>query len=206
VLFRYAPLHADRQSYGRYPLAFASIKSAMKTILAFTFASNLLTAALFAADRPSGHETPEGIACDAVQAYADCDSKAWLKTLIRPIFGEEGNKQYEEFKTQMVKLTDENKGKEGFVVPRIVKVFKARNFSKNGPGSMAYALHEITGNKFVDIVVDVGGGRLQNIRYHVMFDKDKKWYFEPRPDLASLLAMGLNDEEPSDEILWELTP
>ena len=104
----------------------------------------------------------------------------------------------------MVKITDENKGKDGFVAPRIVKVFKARNFSKNGPGSLAYAMHEITGNKFVDIVVDVGGGRRQNVRYHVMLDTDKKWYFEPRPDLASLLAMGLNDESPSEEVLWEL--
>lgn len=178
----------------------------MKMILAFVFTSKLFTTALLAADRPSGNEIPEGIACDAVQAYADCDSKALLKTLIRPIFGEEGNKKYKKFKKQMVKVTDENKGKEGFVAPRIVKVFKARNFSKNGPGSMAYALHEITGNKFVDIVVDVGGGQLQNIRYHVMLDKDKKWYFEPRPDLASLLAMGLNEEKPSKEVLWELTP
>ena len=146
----------------------------MKTILVFAAVSNIFTAALLAADRPSGQKTPEGVACDAVQAYADCDSKAWLKTLIRPIFGEKGNKQYEEFKKQMVKVTDGNKGKENFMAPRIVKVFKARNFSRNGPASMAYALHEITGNMFVDIVVDAGGGNLQNIRYHVMLDKDKK--------------------------------
>lgn len=104
----------------------------------------------------------------------------------------------------MVKVTKGNKGKKEFVAPRIMKVYKARNFSKNGPGSMAYALFEITGNKFVDIVVDVGGGKLQNIRYHVMLDKDKKWYFEPRPDLAGLLAMGLNEETPSKEVHWEL--
>ena len=165
-----------------------------------------LSASTLAADRPTGHETPEGIACDAVQAYADCDSKAWLTTLIRPIYGEEGNKAYAEFKQQMSKMTDENKEKEDFVAPRIVKVFKARNFSKNGPGSMAYALHEITGNQFVDIVLDIGEGRLQNVRYHVMLDKDKKWYFEPRPDLASLLAMGLNEETSSEEVLWELKP
>ena len=178
----------------------------MKT-LALVSASILFAANLFAVDRPSGHKTPEGIACDAVQAYADGDSEAWLKTLIRPIFGEEGNQQYEDFKKQMVKLTDENKNKnkDGFVAPRIVKVFKARDFSRNGPGSMAFALHEITGNKFVDIVLDVGEGKLQNIRYHVMFDKDEKWYFEPRPDLAALLAMGLNDEAPSKDVLWELT-
>lgn len=176
----------------------------MKTILTLATFLIFLTAAAFSADRPNGHDTPEGIACDAVQAYADCDSKAWLKTLIRPIFGEEGNQAYEEFKQHMVKVTDENKGKDGFVAPRIVKVFKARNFTKNGPGSMAYALHEITGNKFVDLVVDIGDGQLQNVRYHVMLDKDKKWYFEPRPDLASLLAMGLNQESPSKEILWEL--
>ena len=57
---------------------------------------------------------------------------------------------------------------------------------------------------FVDMVVDVGGGNEQQIRYHVMQDKDKKWYFEPRPDLASLLAMGLNDEAASKDVCWEL--
>lgn len=62
----------------------------MKTILVFAAISNIFTAALLAADRPSGQKTPEGVSYDAVQAYADCDSKAWLKTLIRPIFGEKG--------------------------------------------------------------------------------------------------------------------
>ncbi|MBC2601665.1 hypothetical protein [Puniceicoccus vermicola] len=176
---------------------------AIRAISTHSFVCILITARLLAEGCPSGHETPEGIACDAVQAYADCDSKAWLKTLIRPIYGKEGDAAYEEFKKYMVKMTDENESKEGFVAPIIVKVFKARNFSMNGPGSMAYAMHGITGNMFVDIVVDVGG-RLQILRYHVMQDKDQKWYFEPRPDLASLFAMSLNDEAPSDELLWGL--
>ncbi len=176
----------------------------MKTTLAFTIQFLLLSASLFAAEKPTGHETPEGIACDAVQAYADCDSKAWLKTLIRPIYGDDSNKEYELFKKKMATFTDANKDKEDFVAPKIVKVFKARNFTKNGPGSLAYAMFEMTGNKFVDIVIDTGGGNLQNIRYHILLDTDKKWYFEPRPDLAQLLSMGLNNETPSEEVLWEV--
>ncbi len=178
----------------------------MKTILAFAFTLLLLTHSILAAERPSGHETPEGIACDAVQAYADCDSEAWLNTLVRPIYGKENNEAYEEFKAHMVRVTDGNNENEGFVAPTIVKVFKARNFSMNGPSSLAYAMHQFKGNMFVDVVLDLGDGREQVLRYHVLFDEDDKWYFEPRPDLAPIFAMGLNDELPSEEILWERQP
>ena len=48
----------------------------------------LFTAALQAADLPTGQKAPEGVACDAVMAYIKRDSKAWLATLVRPIYGE----------------------------------------------------------------------------------------------------------------------
>jgi hypothetical protein len=65
-----------------------------------------LTTALHAADLPTGQKTPEGVACDAVMAYINRDSKAWLATLVRPIYGDEGNKQYAEFKNRMAEATD----------------------------------------------------------------------------------------------------
>ena len=175
----------------------------MKTIRKVPAILAILLSPIWAGDRPTGKDTPEGVACDAIQAYADGDSRGLLDTLVRPIFGKDGDVEYEKFKKKMADAADENKSKENFIAPRIVKVFKARNFTKNGPESTAYALFEMTGNMFVDLLVDAGDGKNQKVRYHVMQDKNKKWYFEPRPDLAPLLAMGLNEETPSKEVLWE---
>ncbi|MEA3210516.1 MAG: hypothetical protein QOE70_3573 [Chthoniobacter sp.] len=173
----------------------------MKTLL-LLFAL-FLPAILGAAELPSGQNTPEGVACDAIMAYIRSDSAAWLATLVRPIYGEEGNRQYEEFKKQMVADTDQRKVDPTFKPPRIVRCFKAREFSLNGPGSAAYAFFEFTGNMFVDVIVETTQGKIQCFRYHVLLDKDKKWYFEPRPDLSQLLSMGLNGEADSTEVLYE---
>ena len=56
----------------------------------------------------------------------------------------------------MVEKKKSNSQDPNFPKMKIVKVFKARPFSKNGPGSMAYAAHQFTGNLFVDLVIDVG--------------------------------------------------
>lgn len=165
--------------------------------------SLLLTAILSAAELPTGQGTPEGVACDAVSAYIRSDSKAWLTTLIRPVYGKDGNKDYEEFKKQMVAAADKNKDDKSSKSPRIVKCFKARQFSLNGPASAAYALYDMNGNMFVDILIETAPGKIDRLRYHVLLDKDKKWYFEPRPDLNPMLSMGLNKESESKEVLYE---
>lgn len=173
----------------------------MKTLLFFL--AVVLTATLQAADLPTGQKTPEGVACDAVMGYIDRDSKAWLATLVRPIYGDEGNKQYADFKKQMADGADKAKEDKSFKPPRIVKCYKAREFSMNGPGSAAYAMESFTGNMFVDVLIETDPGETQRLRYHVLKDKDDKWYFEPRPDLCPLFAMGLNKEPDSKEVLFE---
>lgn len=162
-----------------------------------------LSTTLLAADLPSGQSTPEGVACDAVMAYINRDSKAWLATLVRPIYGDEGNKTYAEFKQQMVDGPYKADGDKSFKPPRIVKCHKARQFSLDGPGSAAYAIQHFTGNMFVDVIVETPTGKTQRMRYHVLKDKDDKWYFEPRPDLCPLFSMGLNKESDSTEVLYE---
>ncbi len=147
---------------------------------------------------PTGQGTPEGVACDAVRAFIKSDHRLWLSVLVRPIYGKL-NPEYEKFKTQMVEQKKKNAKNPDFPKIKIVKVYRARNFSKNGPGSAAYAIHGFTGNKFVDVVVDMGGQKEQRARYQVMLDKDKKWYFNPRPDLSPLFSMGLNEESDSKE-------
>lgn len=173
----------------------------MKTYLSLVVL--FLSTSLQAAELPTGQKTPEGVACDAVMAYINRDSKAWLATLVRPIYGEEGNKQYAEFKQQMVDATDKAKEDKTFQPPRIVKCYEARPFSLNGPASAAYAIGQFTENMFVDVMVETASGKLQRMRYHVLQDKDEKWYFEPRPDLCPLYSMGLNKESDSTEVVYE---
>ena len=152
---------------------------------------------------PTGQGTPEGVACDALMAYIRSDSKAWLAILVRPIYGEKGNKEYDAFKKQMVAKSDKDKRDNAFKPLRILKCFKARPFTMNGPGSAAYAMASLIGNLFVDVIIEVAPGEAQLARYHVLRDEDKKWYFEPRPDLCRLFAMGLNEESDSTEVLYE---
>ncbi len=162
----------------------------------------LFTSLSYGTDIPTGQDSPEGVACDAIQAYIRCDAKAWLKTLVRPIYGEENNKEYLAFTKQMLALMKKNKADSSFAAPKIIQCYKARPFSKNGPGSLAYAVHEFTANRFVDVQIELPDGQKTNLRYHVLRDTDEKWYFEPRPDLCPLLSMGLNKEEPSTEV-WK---
>ena len=154
---------------------------------------------------PTGHQSPEGIACDAVRAYIKSDHKLWLSTLVPPIYGPEGNKEYKRFKSYMIKLKKANKNDPEFPEIQIVKCYKARQFSANGPASAAYALGGFHGNMFVDIILSIDGEKFQRLRYHVMMNKSRRWYFEPRPDLCPLFSMGLNDESESTEEFKRLT-
>jgi hypothetical protein len=65
-------------------------------------------------------------------------------------------------------------------------------------------MFDFTGNKFVDVFVEMTPGRKSRLRYHVLLDKDGKWYFDPRPDLCTLLSMGLNEESKSTDVLFEV--
>ena len=56
----------------------------------------------------------------------------------------------------------------------------------------------------MDVLVEMAPGRGSRLRYHVLLDKDGKWYFDPRPDLCMLLSMGLNEESKSAEELFEV--
>lgn len=185
-------------------LRFAGLRFTGRCFVILAFAIVGLTAThLPAAELPTGNKTPEGIACDAITAYFRTDSKAWLATLVKPIYGTEKNKTYEEFKQELAADADKMKNDKTFKPPKIVKCFKARSFTRNGPGSAAYAMFDFHANMFVDILLETPDGKREGIRYHVLKDKNGTWYFEPRPDLCPLLTTGLNDEPESTEVLYE---
>ena len=57
---------------------------------------------------PTGQDTPEGVACDAIRAYINSDHELWISLLVPPIFGEEKDKEYEQFKKDMVEKKKQN--------------------------------------------------------------------------------------------------
>ena len=150
---------------------------------------------------PTGRDTPEGTACDAVRTYIYSDHERWLSLLVPPIYAEH-NIEYHEFKEMMVAKKKRNARDPNFPGMKIVEVYNARNFSLNGPGSLAYAFYKYTANMFVDILVDAANGQIQGLRYQVMRDEGGKWYFNPRPDLSYPLSMGLNEESEST-VKWK---
>jgi len=155
---------------------------------------------------PTGHDSPEGIACDAVTTFIRGDGAAWEATLVRPIYGPKGDVEYAEFKRSMKEIAERSKTDGQYAHARLVACSKATPLSMNGPHSAAYALYEMTGNSFVDVVIEEQPGELRGMRYHVLQDKDGRWYFEPRPDLCSLLSAGLNDEPDPTEWVYSVEP
>lgn len=151
---------------------------------------------------PTGHSTPEGVACDAVKAYIDANGANWLATLVRPIYGE-NDAEYEAFKSMMVDRAEAHRQDPAYIQPRFVRVCRAREFSTDGPRSAAFATHGFTGNMFVDIYIEVPNSGFQRLRYHVLKDRDERWYFDPRPDLNMLYSSGINEEAQSEEVIWQ---
>src|SRR4051812_16585025 len=86
---------------------------------------------------PTGHDVPEGPACDAVVAFLQGNSTQWKDAIVKPIFGNQDG-AYSTFMGNMVAEIDARKAS-GKVGGRILKCYKARHLSKDGPASMAYA-------------------------------------------------------------------
>ncbi|MCL2646247.1 MAG: hypothetical protein FWD61_04470 [Phycisphaerales bacterium] len=149
---------------------------------------------------PSGHDTPEGVACDLARAFINRDVKLFRDTCIPPFGGGESRKDYEAFlKERESDITAETaKAQPSPGGPKsLAKCFAARHLSKDGPASAGYALFEFNDIMFVDVRVLMHNGKHVLVRTMVICTKDNKWYAHPAPDTAQLLSMGLNDESPS---------
>ncbi|MCH7849426.1 MAG: hypothetical protein IIB53_13810 [Planctomycetes bacterium] len=149
---------------------------------------------------PSGQISPEGVACDMARAFINADKTLWLKinnpTLTKPNteandFVENISKQMEEM--ARIDIKDRPGPKE------ILRVYKARHLSMNGPASYGYAVFNFEDVMFVDVVtLNFDGTEFLN-RTLVVKDRSK-WYVVPRPDLVSLLSWGLNSESESIDL------
>jgi hypothetical protein len=151
---------------------------------------------------PSGHETPEGAACDLARAFIKHDDTLFSSTCIRLYSGGKGPAAYAAFLTKTVaeiKAEAAKKEPSPGGPKSIGKVFAARHLSKDGPASYGYAAFGFQDIMFVDVGVFLHDGSHALNRTLVIKDKDGKWYVHPIPSAAPLLSMGLNDETPSKQ-------
>jgi hypothetical protein len=149
---------------------------------------------------PSGHDTPEGAACDLARVFINRDEKLFFSTSIRLYGGGHGREAYAKFlqaTAQSIKAEAAKKDPSPQGPKSIGKVFAARHLSKSGPVSYGYASNGFEDIMFVDIGVCLHNGERAMNRTLVIKDRDGKWYVHPDPSADPLLSNGLNEEKAS---------
>jgi hypothetical protein len=149
---------------------------------------------------PSGHDTPEGAACDLARSFINRDEKLFSSTSIRLFASGNGPEAYAKFlqaTVQSIKAEAAKKEPSPQGPKSIGKVFAARHLSKSGPVSYGYAAFGFGDIMFVDIGVYLHNGERAMNRTLVIKDRDGKWYVHPDPSASPLLSDGLNEEKAS---------
>ena len=149
---------------------------------------------------PSGHDTPEGAACDLARSFINRDKKLFSTTSIRLYAGGNGPEAYAKFLQETVQSIEAEAAKKepSPQGPKSIgKVFAARHLSKSGPVSYGYAVYGFEDVMFVDIGVYLHNGERVMNRTLVIKDRDGKWYVHPDPSADPLLSNGLNEEKAS---------
>ncbi len=152
---------------------------------------------------PSGHDTPEGVACDLARAFIKHDAALFTNACIRPFGASETfGTNYQTFLKSVIQSMKEEAAKKepSPGAPKaITKVFAARHLSTRGPDSLAYAVFDFRGVMFVDLKTIRVNGDHAPYRLFVIKKNDDKWYVYPTPKSDSLLSAGLNSETESTE-------
>ena len=158
---------------------------------------------------PSGHETPEGAACDLARAFIRRDGALFTNACVSAKLynASDAGKQYAGFlkdKVDSIRSEAAKKEPSSGGPKSIGKVFAARHLTKNGPASYGYAAFEFRDVMFVDVGVFLQSGKPLLNRTLVIKDSDGKWYVHPMPSVSPLLSDGLNDEKPSEKDFREV--
>jgi hypothetical protein len=128
---------------------------------------------------PSGHDTPEGAACDLARSFINRDEKLFSTTSIRLYAGGNGPEAYAKFLQETVQSIKAEAAKKEPSPQRprsIGKVFAARHLSKSGPVSYGNAAFGFEDIMFVDIGLYLHNGERVMNRTLVIKDRDGKWY------------------------------
>ncbi len=149
---------------------------------------------------PSGHNTPEGAACDLARAFINRDENLFSRTCVRLYVGGKGPEAYAKFLRETIQSIEQEaiKKEPSPQGPKSSgKVFAARHLSKSGPASYGDATFGFQDIMFVDVGVYLLNGERALNRTLVIKDRDGKWYVHPVPSVSPLLSEGLNEEKPS---------
>jgi len=151
---------------------------------------------------PSGHTTPEGVACDLARALIRHDVVLFTNSCVRPYAGGKAGADYAAFlkSTIATMKADAARKQPTHDSPKAIgKVFAARHLTATVPASYGRASFGFQDLMFVDVGIYLNGGSHALARTLVIKDRDGKWYAHPSPDLSPSLCLGLNRESPSTQ-------
>ncbi len=151
---------------------------------------------------PTGHDTPEGVACDMARAFIARDASKFLDVCIKPdIFHGQSGKAYREFLQEKVEgiRIEAARSEPSPLGPKAIGIcFAARHLSMSGPASDGYASYDFQDVMFVDVGNHLYNGERRLVRTLVIRDRNGMWYTHPAPGIHPLLSMGLNQESKGD--------
>jgi hypothetical protein len=143
---------------------------------------------------PSGHNTPEGAACDLARAFIKHDAALFSSARVRRY----GPQEYETFLADTVAQMKAAKKAGVTDGPQAIgKVFAARHLKQKGAAAFGQTSYGFQDVMFVDVGVMLKNGSHSLFRTLVIKDKDGKWYANPMPGASPRLSAGLNEEAPS---------
>src|SRR5262245_14733571 len=111
---------------------------------------------------PTGHHTPEGVACDLARAFIRRDTELFEDTCIKP---SSSGQSCEESKRVGQQTADSVRKEAERMEPSlggpkaIGKVFAARHLSRGGAASYGYAVFDFQEVMFVDVGVVLHNGK-----------------------------------------------
>ena len=149
---------------------------------------------------PTGHDTPEGAACDLARAFIRNDPALFLATCVGPYGGPEARMAYHKFLegTVVQMKADIVGGAPSPESPRsIMKCFAARHLSKPGPAASGAAACGFQDVMFVDVSALLRNGTTQLCRTLVVRNRQDQWMVDPQPEQSPSLSEGLDEETPS---------
>ncbi len=152
---------------------------------------------------PTGHATPEGVACDLARAFITTDA-ALFTTTCQPAYGDATlQNAYKDFlhgviesflKIKAIKLDPDP-----YNPKAIAKVFAARHLSQPGPATYGRTTFGFQDVAFVDVDALLIDGEHAVNRTLVVKAADGQWYVHPTPEISPSLSEGLDDESPSTQ-------
>ncbi len=156
---------------------------------------------------PRGPGSPEGVACDLAYAFIEADADKFLASCLKPWGPEsEAKTSYQAFLDDMVRQFAKVAASDALPPggpKRILRVYKARKLSLNGPASFGSVFFDLADVQFVDVITERHDGEEFRMRGLVLQAKDGQWCVMPMPAAYPLLSMGLNAESESTELLFE---